>query len=186
MGNVNKMAFVVNFRKCNNSNSKIYGKYYMEADQKKTLSLKGFARHLAEHGKKTDYGDAVFFLQNMVDCLKELLSQNQPVKLDGFGTFYPTIKNNGCSDTLREAVDTMAEHIKGVKVNFLGDNAGDEDEKMTSTAFAKRCSYVAGYLLESYGYHNGKGRPVTGMRKTNVASILRPEGSGGDDDDDNP
>jgi nucleoid DNA-binding protein len=184
MGNVNKVAFVVNFRKCNNSNSKNYGKYLLEADQKKTLSLKGFARHLSEHGKRTDYGDAVLFLENIVSCLKELMSQNQPVKLDCFGTFYPTIRNKGCSADLREAVDTMAEHIKGVKVDFLGDNAGDVEDKMTSTALAKQCKYAAGYLVESYDYTNGKGKAVKGTRKTNVESILRP--ADGDGDDDNP
>ena len=56
------------------------------------MSLKGFAKHLAEHGKLASYDMLVLVLQNIVGCLKELILQGQSVKLDGLGTFRPTIE----------------------------------------------------------------------------------------------
>ena len=38
---------------------------------------------------------AVLVLQNIVACLKEMVIQGQPVKLDGFGTFSPSIESDG-------------------------------------------------------------------------------------------
>ena len=84
---IRKIPFTVNVRQNKNLNSSAYGMYYPVADVKKTLDLKDFARHLVQHGKETDYGKCVLFLQNVVDCLQELLCQNQSVKLDGLGTF---------------------------------------------------------------------------------------------------
>ena len=43
-------------------------------------------------------------LANIVDCLKELITQAQPVKLDGLGTFYPTIENDGKQVTYQEKI----------------------------------------------------------------------------------
>jgi hypothetical protein len=65
-------------------------------------------------------------------------------------------------------------------VCFIPENAGDEQDKLTSVAMKEKCSFVAGYKLESYIYQNGKGKNVRGQRKTNLASILNPEPSGDD------
>jgi len=147
---VQKVPFVVNFRKNKNLNSSSYGMYYPEADTKKTLGLKGFARHLVEHGKRTDYGECVLFLQNVVDCLVELMCQNQPVKLDGLGIFTPSIKAvKGGAQTLQLAIDTMPDNIEGVKINFRGEGSGEDDEKLTSKAIKERCTFTAGYVVES-------------------------------------
>ena len=147
---VRKVPFVVNFRKNKNLNSSSYGMYYPEADVKKTLSLKGFARHLVEHGKRTDYGECVQFLQNIVDCLIELMCQNQPVKLDGLGTFSPAIKAvKGGKVTLEEAIEALPDNIDGVKINFRGEGSGEDDEKLTSKAIKERCTFTAGYVVES-------------------------------------
>ena len=41
------IAFLVNLRKNENTESKGYGCYYCEAEKKEPMNLKGFARHLA-------------------------------------------------------------------------------------------------------------------------------------------
>ena len=89
------ISFPVNLRKNKNQYNPSYGKYFPEADTKEPLNLKGFARHLSEHGKLVDYPMAVLVLQNVVNCLKEMAVQGQPVKLDGFGTFSPSIESDG-------------------------------------------------------------------------------------------
>ena len=95
------IAFPVNLRRNQNKYNAAYGKYYAEADSKEPLNLKGFAKHISEHGKLVDYSMAVLVLQNIVSCLKEMITQGQPVKLDGFGTFTPTIETDG-----QKVVDT--------------------------------------------------------------------------------
>ena len=74
------IAFPVNLRRNQNKYNAAYGKYYAEADSKEPLNLKGFAKHISEHGKLVDYSMAVLVLQNIVSCLKEMITQGQPVK----------------------------------------------------------------------------------------------------------
>jgi hypothetical protein len=45
-----RIAMGINLRKNKNATSSAYGKYYPEVDTKKTLSLRGFAQHMADHG----------------------------------------------------------------------------------------------------------------------------------------
>ena len=82
---------VINLRQNKNDESTAYGKYFAEVDSKEPLNLKGFAKHMTSHGKIADYQMCVLVLGQVVDCMSELLSQGQPVKLDGLGTFYPSV-----------------------------------------------------------------------------------------------
>ena len=109
------IAFPVNLRKNKNQYSTAYGKYFPEADSKDPLNLKGFAKHLAEHGKLVDYPMAVLVLQNIVACLKEMIIQGQPVKLDGFGTFSPTLEVQD-----RKAQDSVEQSLALGLDNLIG------------------------------------------------------------------
>ena len=51
------ISFPVNLRRNQNKYNAAYGKYYPEADTKEPLNLKGFAKHLSEHGKLEMTGD---------------------------------------------------------------------------------------------------------------------------------
>jgi len=144
------IAFPVNLRKNKNQYNNGYGQYYPEADSKEPLSLKGFAKHLAEHGRLVDYPMAVLVLQNIVACLKEMVIQGQPVKLDGFGTFSPSIEANGkktdstVEGSLAVGIDNL---IAGVHIRFLPENSkGDE---LTSRELKKECTFKAAYVVES-------------------------------------
>ena len=44
------IAFLVNLRKNTIPESDMYGRYYPEAETKETLTTKGFAKHVSEHG----------------------------------------------------------------------------------------------------------------------------------------
>ena len=155
----NDITFLVNLRKNKNTASKTYGLYYPEAEPKVPLSLKGFARHLSEHGKLATYEMLVLVLQNIVTCMKELAAQGQPVKLDGLGTFYPSIEGEGAASVEDGAanVDTL---IKGVHLRFRPENAGTPDEKLTSRTFKDKCVFEAFQLVES------KKKTVGGKVKT--------------------
>ena len=45
-----KIKLGINLRKNTNSKSLAFGKYYPEVDQQKTLSLRGFAQYMVDHG----------------------------------------------------------------------------------------------------------------------------------------
>ena len=144
------IAFPVNLRKNKNQYNPGYGNYYAEADTKEPLNLKGFAKHLSDHGKIVDYPMAVLVLQNIVSCLKELAVQGQPVKLDGFGTFTPTIETDGqaAKSTVEATLDAGLENlIAGVHLRFTPENT--KGEKLTSRALKDECTFKAAYVIES-------------------------------------
>ena len=152
----NEVTFLVNLRKNENTDSKYYGHYYPEAEPKEPLSLKGFARHLAEHGKLATYEMLVLVLQNIVSCMKELATQGQPVKLDGLGIFYPTVEGTtGGATTVEAGVENLTELIEGVHLRFLPEGA--KDEKLTSKALKEACVFEAYQLVKTrYKMIDGK------------------------------
>ena len=86
---------VINLRQNTNDDSTAFGKWFAEVDSKEPLNLKGFAKHMTSHGKIADYQMCVLVLGQVVECMSELLSQGQPVKLDGLGTFSPAVEGQG-------------------------------------------------------------------------------------------
>ena len=155
------IAFPVNLRKNKNQYNAGYGQYYPEADTKEPLNLKGFARHLAEHGKLVDYPMAVLVLQNIVSCLKEMVTQGQPVKLDGFGTFSPSIESDGkkAQDTVEKALAVGLDNmIAGVHLRFTPENS--KGEELTSRALKKECTFKAAYVISS------KSKTIDGKKRT--------------------
>ena len=144
------IAFPVNLRRNKNEYNAAYGKYFPEVDSKEPLNLKGFAHHLAEHGKLVDYPMAVLVLQNIVACLKEMIIQGQPVKLDGFGTFSPTLESASkkIKRSVEESLEVGIENlIAGVHLRFTPENS--KGEKLTSRALKDECTFKAAYVVES-------------------------------------
>ena len=88
----NSIAMGINVRKNKNSKSLAFGKYYPEVDTKPTLTLKGFAQHLVDHGSIYGVDIVEGVLKKITQCLPELLSQGVPVQLEPLGTFYPSAK----------------------------------------------------------------------------------------------
>ena len=150
---------VINLRQNKNDDSTAYGKYFAEVDSKEPLNLKGFAKHMTGHGKIADYQRCVLVLGQVVECMSELLSQGQPVKLDGLGTFYPSIEGTPAPDVATGAanIDLL---IKGVHLRFRPEGAGTPDEKLTSRALKDQCVFEAYQLVES------KTKEVDGKMKT--------------------
>ena len=142
------IAFPVNLRQNRNPENIGYGKFYPEADSKEPLNLKGFAKHLTEHGKLVDYPMAVLVLQHIVSCLKEMAIQGQPVKLDGFGTFTPIIESESkkIPMSVEEAMNTGIDNlIAGVHLRFIPENT--KGEKLTSRALKGACTFKAAYVV---------------------------------------
>ena len=145
------IAFLVNLRKNIVPDSDMFGRYYPEAESKETLSTKGFAKHVADHGGTlVSYELMQLVMAAIVKCLKEMMSQGQPVKLDGLGTFRPTVTSvtggaASIEEALRKGVNNL---VEGVNFIFIPENV--QGEEITSKKFKEQCSLQFAYLVETF------------------------------------
>ena len=170
---VRKIAMVVNLRQNKNQTAENFGKWYPEVDTKHPLDLKGFCAHMTEHGKLADYQMVVLVVQQVVECMKELVLQGQPVKLEGLGTFGPSLESKkGGANSVQAAMDAGLDSlIEGVHMNFTPENT--KGEKLTSRALKDECVFDAGYVVESVKQTvNGKEKRF--QNKTPISFILSP------------
>ena len=175
---VRKIAMVVNLRQNKNEAAEHFGKWYPEVDTKTPLDLKGFCAHMTEHGKLADYQMVVLVVQQVVECMKELVLQGQPVKLEGLGTFGPSLESKkGGASSVQAAMDAGLDSlIEGVHMNFTPENT--KGEKLTSRALKDECVFDAGYVVESVKQTvNGKVKRY--QNKTPIAFILSPANGSG-------
>ena len=172
-----EIPMVINLRQNKNAENAAYGKYFAEVDAKEPLNLKGLAKHMTEHNKVSTYEMTVLVLGEMVKCMVHLLKEGQPVKLDGFGTFSPSLECQGNGkESVEAAVAAGADNlINGVRINFNPENT--KGEKLTSRALKADCLFEFGYLVESEKRTvNGKERRF--QKKTALSYLLAPEGDG--------
>ena len=157
----NKIAMGINLRKNKNQQNAGFGKYYPEVDVKSTLSLKGFAQHLVDHGSTYGLETVEGVLKKITQCLPELLSQGVPVQLEPLGTFYPTAKSKK-GVALSDMPDSKPEDlVKGIHIRFLPYSVTDED--LTSRRFMEDyCTLEFAYIIEArkVTMSNGKKRNV--------------------------
>ena len=173
---VNEIAFQVNLKKNMNTASRTYGQFFGEPETKKPLSLRGFAKHLTDHGKLTTYEMMVLVLQNIVSCMKELICQGQSVKLEGLGTFYPTIEGKG-ADSVEEYLPAV--NIEGVHLRFLPE--GEKDGNLTSRELKKACIFELKDLITVHVVQEGtrKKRYQTRVPISDLALYNQDQGGSG-------
>ena len=177
------IAFLVNLRKNIVEGSKMEGRYYPEAESKEALTTKGFARHVADHGGMVTYEFMQLVLASIVKCLKEMMSHGQPVKLDGLGTFRPTVTSvpGGAAtieDALRMGVNNL---VQGVNFVFIPENA--QGEEITSKKFKDQCSLQFAYLVETIKKKiNGKDKSYTLRTPLSAWDIVQSDESGSGSD----
>ena len=146
---VKNPQFEINIRKNTNSNNAGYGKYYPKAVEKETLSLRGLCKHMAEHN--SIYGRDIIqgVLMKMSSCITELLSQGNPVKIDGLGTFVPTIESTKEGITkaaLLEGKWNANTYVKVVHIRFRPEGSGEDN--ITSVSFKNQCSLATNGVEE--------------------------------------
>ena len=177
------IAFLVNLRKNIVEGSKMEGRYYPEVESKEALTTKGFARHVADHGGMVTYEFMQLVLASIVKCLKEMMSHGQPVKLDGLGTFRPTVTSvpGGAAtieDALRMGVNNL---VQGVNFVFIPENA--QGEEITSKKFKDQCSLQFAYLVETIKKKiNGKDKSYTLRTPLSAWDIVQSDESGSGSD----
>ena len=180
-----EIPMVINLRQNKNAQSNGYSHYYPEADSKEPLALKGFCRHMTEHGKLADYQMVVLVVQQVVECMKELICQGQPVKLEGLGTFSPSVESRkGSALSVAKAMEMGLETlVEGVHIIFTPENT--KGEKLTSRSLKDDCIFTAGYVVESVKT-TVDGKEKRFQNKTPISFVLSPASgsapSGGGDD----
>ena len=161
-----KIAMGINLRQNKNNRSSAYGKYYPEVDVQKTLSLRGFAQHMVDHGSLFGRDVIEAVLIKITQCLPELVAQGVPVQLGNLGTFHPTAKvkkGAGVQDIASmEGLDPN-DIIQGIRIRFLPDMT-DEDN-LCGPAFKKACSLELRNIVDTETVTiNGKTRKVQTLK----------------------
>ena len=174
---------VINLRQNKNDDSTAYGKFFAEVDAKEALNLKGLAKHMTEHGKISSEEMCNLVLGEMVKCMVHLLREGQPVKLDGFGTFSPSVDGQKQGKASVEAAVAAGadQMINGIHINFNPENS--KGEKLTSRALKEDCIFTFGYVVESEIRTVG-GKEKRFQKKTPISYVLAPQadnaGGGGE------
>ena len=146
---VKNPQFEINLRANDNIRSAGYGKYYPKAVEKKTISLRGLTKHMQEH--HSIYGRDVIegVLTKMSGCITELLSQGNPVKIDGLGTFVPTVESVKDGISKSEILNgkwNAALYVKAIHIRFRPEGSGEDD--ITSRNFKGQCALTTNGVEE--------------------------------------
>ena len=143
---VKNPQFGINLRKNDNQYNAGYGQYYPKAQEKETISLRGLCNHMADHQSIYSRDVIEGVLTKMSGCIVELLSQGNPVKIDGLGIFTPKVqatKSGISKEDILAGKWNAANFIKGIHIRFRPEGSGDED--ITSRRFKEQCA------LSTYG-----------------------------------
>ena len=143
------IPMMINLRQNMNDDSTAFGKWFAEAERKEPINLKGFCKHMTEHGKLASWQMCELVVKQMVECMRELVLQGQPVKIDGLGTFYPSVdaQKLGKNDIDAAIAAGPAAMINGINLNFQPENT--KGEKLTSKALKEACIFEWGYVIKS-------------------------------------
>jgi len=185
----NKISMGINYRKKTNSRMTGSGNYFAEVDRRETLTTRGLAEHLKEHGCLAGLDAIQAVLVKISQCVPELVAQGIGVKLDGLGIFYPTVKNKKGGATEAQMLDkefTPTSLIEGVHVRFSPEST--ELDNLTSKQFLTRSVTTASQnIVKSVERTiNGKTRKIRTL--VSLEDFRNPNGttSGGSSSNTNP
>jgi len=140
------MSYVL--RKFKNARSSANNRWFAYVNRVGTLSTRGLAQHMIEHGLVSNRAEVESILVKLSECIPELVAQGYGVKLDGIGIFYPSIANvKGGAESVYDF--NITQNIKGVRFRFTPDSTDLDD--LTSKAFGKKVTFGNGYYQEQTG-----------------------------------
>ena len=123
----------------NNSDAKVYGKWFAHGKTIETLNTRKLANHIADHG--SIYTPDVVFgvLEKFRSCLLEMLLESKRVKIDGLGIFFTTIENEKGGAISKDDF-SVQKNLKALHIRFLPDSTTETD--ISSREFIKRAEFV--------------------------------------------
>ena len=173
-----KIALGINLRQNKITGNAGYGKYYPEVDVQKTLSLRGFAKHMTDHGSV--YGRDLLegVLIKITECLPELVSQGIPVQLGGLGTFYPTaqVKKDAAVSSIAD-MDGLNPNdiVEAIHIRFLPDTS--KLDNISGRAFKEACALELRNIVDTQEVTvNGKLRKMQTLTPISTAVAITRSG----------
>ena len=142
----NKIAMQYDLRQNNTSNNSSFGKWYPCAVRTSTLNTSGLANHIMEHGSVYTRDVVEGMVIKVRDCIVELLARGVGVKLEGLGTFYPTIEAAGADTPVDYNVN---DYLQGIHIRFLPEKKADE--KLSGSTFAKMVRLERRLIIDRHG-----------------------------------
>lgn len=179
MALVNNPVMGINLRQNKNSKNAGYGKYYPEVDLQKTLTIRGFAQHMIDHGSKYSRGDIENILSMVTECLPELVAQGIPVQLGDLGIFRPTCE-------AKDSVDSIAameglnpnEIVKAIHIRFIPNQT--KLDNLAGPAFKDQCSLELRNIIDTEKVTvDGKQKSVTTLLPIATAVARLKSGNSG-------
>ena len=175
-----KIALGINLRQNKITGNAGFGKYYPEVDVQKTLSLRGFAKHMTDHGSMFGRDVLEAVLIKITECLPELVSQGVPVQLDGLGTFYPTAqvkKDAGVSSIAEMDGLNPNDIVDAIHIRFLPDTS--KLDNISGKAFKESCALELRNIVDTQEVTlNGKIRKMQTLTPISTAvAVTRSGGS---------
>ena len=146
MATKNTIELRYDLRQNNAEGKPTYELWYPRVVRHGTLSLRGLADHIADHGSIYTRDVVVGVLTKFTTCLVELVKQGQAVKLDGLGIFYPTIEAKGAETPVNYSA---IEYVKGVHIRFNPDTT--DLDNISSRAFMAKCTFAQRMLFDKAG-----------------------------------
>ena len=135
-------------RQNTNPTSKVFNRWFAYVDRQGTLSTRGLAQHMIEHGLVADRSEVEQIITKLSECVPELVAMGYGVKLNSIGIFYPTVANKkGGAASVTEF--SQSQNIKGIHFRFLPDSTDLDD--LTSKAFRKRVTLGNGHYVKETG-----------------------------------
>ena len=175
-----KIALGINLRQNKITGNAGFGKYYPEVDVQKTLSLRGFAKHMTDHGSMFGRDVLEAVLIKITECLPELVSQGVPVQLGGLGTFYPTaqVKKDAAVASI-EDMDGLNPNdiVDAIHIRFLPDTS--KLDNISGKAFKESCALELRNIVDTKEVTlNGKIRKMQTLTPISTAvAVTRSGGS---------
>ena len=141
-----KIEMKYNLKQLNNANNNAHLLWFPKAVRHSTLSLRGLSDHIASHGSVYTRSTVMGVLAEFTACLTELVTEGVAVKLDGLGTFYPTLEAKGAESPVGY---NIADYLKGVHMRFYPEGA--EDDTLTSRALKAKVQFSQNMIFDRYG-----------------------------------
>ena len=181
MALVNNPVMGINLRQNKNIKNTGYGKYYPEVDLQKTLTIRGFAQHMIDHGSKYSRGDIENILSMVTECLPELVAQGIPVQLGDLGIFRPTCeaKASVASIAAMEGLNPN-DVVKAIHIRFIPNQT--KLDNLAGPAFKDQCSLELRNIIDTEKVTvDGKQKSMTTLLPiaTAVARLKSGESTGG-------
>ena len=148
MALVNNPVMGINLRQNKNNKNAGYGKYYPEVDLQKTLTIRGFAQHMIDHGSKYSRGDIENILSMVTECLPELVAQGIPVQLGDLGIFRPTCEAKASvADIAAMEGLNPNEVVKAIHIRFIPNQT--KLDNLAGPAFKDQCSLELRNIIDT-------------------------------------